>query len=93
MEAIKMVEVTQEDANNYCEVLRALGMEEEGDPVAEVKRMDEELNIVHEALTELYNLDACVPVIRHALDRIATLKAPNAEITGCTLAQNEADGA
>ncbi len=33
MEAVTMVEVTQEDANNYCEVLRALGMEEEGDPV------------------------------------------------------------
>lgn len=33
MEAVKMVEVTQEDANSYCEVLRVLGMEEEGDPV------------------------------------------------------------
>jgi len=29
-----MVEVTQEDANNYCSVLKALGMEEEGNPVA-----------------------------------------------------------
>lgn len=72
-----MVEVTQEDANNYCEVLRALGMEEEGDPVAEVKRMDAELDIVHEALTELYNIDACVPAIRNALDRIEALRVPN----------------
>jgi hypothetical protein len=35
----KMVEVTQEDANNYCRVLAALGMEEEGDPVAEIERL------------------------------------------------------
>ena len=35
----KMVEVTQEDANNYCRVLAALGMEEEGDPVAEIESM------------------------------------------------------
>lgn len=34
-----MIEVTQEDGNNYCSILRALGMEEEGDPVAEVKRL------------------------------------------------------
>ena len=33
MESVTMVEVAQEDANNYCEVLRVLGMEEEGDPV------------------------------------------------------------
>lgn len=35
----KMVEVTQEDANNYCRVLTALGMEEEGDPVATIERL------------------------------------------------------
>jgi hypothetical protein len=35
----RMVEVTQEDANNYCRVLTALGMEEEGDPVAEIERL------------------------------------------------------
>lgn len=34
-----MVAVTQHDANNYCLILTALGMEEEGDPVAEVKRL------------------------------------------------------
>lgn len=34
-----MVEVTQRDANNYCRVLTALGMEEEGDPVAEIERL------------------------------------------------------
>jgi hypothetical protein len=33
----KIVEVTQEDANNYCRVLTALGMEEEGDPVAKIE--------------------------------------------------------
>jgi hypothetical protein len=31
--------VTQEDANNYCRILSLLGMEEEGDPVAEVERL------------------------------------------------------
>jgi len=35
----KMVEVTQEDANNYCRVLTALGMEEEGDPADEIERL------------------------------------------------------
>ena len=34
-----MIEVTKEDANKYCLVLRALGMEEEGDPVAEIERL------------------------------------------------------
>ena len=33
--------VMREDANNYCRILRILGMEEEGDPVAEVKRLKE----------------------------------------------------
>ncbi|MGF6492810.1 hypothetical protein ABIE56_000967 [Luteibacter sp. 621] len=35
----EMVEVTKEDGNNYCLILSALGMEEEGDPVAEVRRL------------------------------------------------------
>lgn len=35
------VSVKKEDANNYCLILRALGMEEEGDPVAEVKALIE----------------------------------------------------
>ena len=34
-----MVLVTKEDANNYCQILSALGMEEEGDPVQKVIRM------------------------------------------------------
>ncbi|MEQ6474166.1 hypothetical protein [Comamonas sp. wu1-DMT] len=34
-----MVSVNKEDANNYCRILAALGMEEEGDPVAEVQRL------------------------------------------------------
>lgn len=33
------VSVKKEDANNYCLILRALGMEEEGDPVAEVRAL------------------------------------------------------
>ncbi len=35
------VSVKKEDANNYCLILRALGMEEEGDPVAEVQALIE----------------------------------------------------
>lgn len=31
-----MVSVKKEDANNYCRILAALGMQEEGDPVAKV---------------------------------------------------------
>lgn len=34
-----MVSVVAEDANNYCRILTALGMEEEGDPVTEVERL------------------------------------------------------
>lgn len=34
-----MVSVKQVDANNYCQILAALGMEEEGDPVAEVQNL------------------------------------------------------
>lgn len=34
-----MVEVTKEDANNYCLVLKALGIEEEGDPVAAIEML------------------------------------------------------
>jgi hypothetical protein len=34
-----MIEVTQEDGNNYCRILTLLGMEEEGDAVAEVERL------------------------------------------------------
>lgn len=36
-----MVSVKKVDANNYCRILAALGMEEEGDPVAEVKLLRE----------------------------------------------------
>lgn len=31
-----LIEVSQRDANNYCRILSLLGMEEEGDPVAEI---------------------------------------------------------
>jgi len=38
------------------------------------KNADKELDIVHEALTELYNLDSNIPIIKKALDRIDKLK-------------------
>lgn len=52
----KMVEVTQEDANNYCRILTALGMEEEGDPVAAVEKLiaaaDDDAELAHKAMQE-----------------------------------------
>ena len=36
-----MVAVCREDANRYCIILRLLGMGEEGDPVAEVQRLQD----------------------------------------------------
>ncbi len=39
----KMVEVTAADANKYCRVLSALGMEEEGDPVQEIESLKDAL--------------------------------------------------
>lgn len=42
-----LVSVTKEDANNYCQILTLLGMEEEGSPVEEVKR----LISLHEGMT------------------------------------------
>lgn len=44
-----MVSVTQTDANNYCRILAALGMEEEGDPVAEVERLKRTLEAYQSA--------------------------------------------
>lgn len=35
----EMIEVTKQDANNYSLILAVLGMDEEGDPVIEVKRL------------------------------------------------------
>lgn len=37
--ASDMVSVKRVDANNYCQILAALGMEEEGDPVTEVRNL------------------------------------------------------
>ncbi len=39
MTPFDLIQVTREDGNNYCRILRVLGMEEEGDPVAEVRRL------------------------------------------------------
>jgi hypothetical protein len=38
----EMVEVTKEDANNYCRALTALGLEDGGDPVAAIERLKAE---------------------------------------------------
>lgn len=39
MDTPKMIQVTQEDGNDFCRILTLLGMEEEGDPVAEIRRL------------------------------------------------------
>ena len=44
-----MVEIPNEDANNYSLILKALGMEEEGDPVAAIKLMLETLRGIADA--------------------------------------------
>ena len=45
-----LVPVTKKDANDYCRVLTALGMEEEGDPVAAIEmlraRLDEAMFVL-----------------------------------------------
>jgi len=51
----KMVEVTAADANNYCRVLSALGMEEEGDPVQEITSIKDQLAAARAELTNLRN--------------------------------------
>lgn len=47
----KMVEVTQEGANNYSRMLTVLGMEEEGDPVAEVERLLDRVRVLDQNRT------------------------------------------
>lgn len=39
VERLKAAAVTKQDASSYCRILTLLGMEEEGDPVAEVERL------------------------------------------------------
>lgn len=55
LESPGQVQVTAQDANNYCLILTALEMEEEGDPVAEVKRLVEapRPNLVNQLLSSL----------------------------------------
>ena len=40
----------------------------------ENKRMDKELDIVHEALTEIYNMEVAEPIVKKCLNRIDELK-------------------
>ena len=65
----KMVEVTQEDANNYCRVLAALGMEEEGDPVAEIERLKTELLCAREDVKKWRGLAEVARVLANLEDR------------------------
>lgn len=41
-QAVPMVQVTKKDGSDYCKILSLLGMEEDGDPVAEVARLLEQ---------------------------------------------------
>lgn len=84
-----MVSVCKEDANRYCEILTLLGMEEEGDPVAEVQRLQDRaahaIWSIWEALPG-YLIDNCegTPVseemLQHALSKMLAdpqYKAPD----------------
>lgn len=84
-----MVSVCKEDANRYCEILAMLGMEEEGDPVAEVQRLQDRaahaIWSIWEALPG-YLIDNCegTPVseemLQHALSKMLAdpqYKAPD----------------
>ena len=65
MNPSKMVEVTQEDANKYCEVLQALGMEEEGDPAQEIlMRREKEVKALGQVETLKQHLRSVLEVAR-----------------------------
>ncbi len=49
-----MVSVKKEDANAFCRILTALGMEEEGDPVAEVQRLLAATQPAADAVVSIY---------------------------------------
>jgi DNA repair exonuclease SbcCD ATPase subunit len=51
-----------EERNNYSRILTALGMEEEGDPVAEVEALMQERDQLHEARAELTRLTTLRPI-------------------------------
>lgn len=49
----ELVAVKKSDANNYCLILRALGMEDEGDPVEKVECLIEAEDLVRWAYSKL----------------------------------------
>lgn len=75
METPTMVEVTQEDANNYCRVLTALGMEEEGDPVAAIERLRERAATLERRLQEIGDLAASSATGPAQLESLKTIEA------------------
>ena len=50
----ELVDVKKIVANNYCLILRALGMEEDGNPVEEVERLIEAEEILRWAYSKLH---------------------------------------
>jgi len=54
-----MVAVKAEDANNYCRVLSALGMEEEGDPVAAIEDLKAAVHDAEEAAPQAEQWRKC----------------------------------
>ena len=73
-----MVSVTQVDANNYCRILTTLGMEEEGDPVAEIIRLIAEIaakNVVIEVLESARQVqESALANLRNDLRECATIR-------------------
>lgn len=66
-----MISVTKTDANNYCQILSQLGMEEEGDPVAWVKST---LTIIHERNAKQAVLQSIVQPITSVSDALNFLE-------------------
>jgi len=73
----EMIEVTKEDANNYCRVLTALGMEEEGDPVAAIHMLENQIADriraaarLANAIKDINNLIGEMPEVQSAVSSV-----------------------
>lgn len=79
-----MIEMTNEEANNYSLILKVLGMEEEGNPVAAIELMLETLRGIADAdwrkWEELASPEEFVLWAKRRVNH--ALAVPNVELTG-----------
>jgi hypothetical protein len=66
-----------QDANNYCRILTLLGMEEEGDPVAEVASLVEASRMTadHLALAKFYGVTTYAGLVQAQAHHVEKLQA------------------